>query len=57
MTEELFSTGKIATTVAQSPAKVKKAIGALGLEPVSKRGVCAYYSAEQVDAIKAELQK
>jgi hypothetical protein len=52
---ELLSTGKIAEELGATPAKVKKAIGELGLKPASTKGVCSYYTRAALAKIKAAL--
>ena len=39
-----------------SDAKVKKAIAELGLVPAAKKGCCAYYTGENLQAIRAILK-
>lgn len=55
MSAEL-SPAKIAESLGASPAKVKKAIESLGLQPSSKKGVCSFYDAASVAKIKAALK-
>lgn len=52
---ELLSAGKIAEELGATPAKVKKAIGELGLKPASTKGVCNYYTRAALAKIKAAL--
>jgi hypothetical protein len=40
-----------------SPAKVKKALGELGIEADFVKSGCAYYYAERSDAVKKALAK
>lgn len=47
--------GTIARELGVSDAKVKKAIEALQIEPVAKRGVCKLYAADIVDAVKTKI--
>lgn len=47
--------GTIAKELGVSDAKVKKAIEALQIEPVGKRGICKLYAPDIVDAIKTKL--
>lgn len=56
MSAELLTTGKIAEATGASPAKVKKAIVDLGIEPTSKKGVCCLYDAAAVKKISAALK-
>ena len=53
---ELFTAGKIAESLNASPAKVKKAINELEIQPTSKKGVCNYYSKEIVEKIKQYIK-
>lgn len=53
---ELMTTGKIAEATGASPAKIKKAIAELGIEPSSKKGPCCYYDAVAVKKITAKLK-
>jgi hypothetical protein len=55
MSEELLSPAKIAEVLGASPAKVKKVIASLGIEPNSKKGICSFYDAVAVAKIKAAL--
>ena len=52
---DLLSTGKIAEELGATPAKVKKAIGELGLKPASTKGACSYYTRASLAKIKAAL--
>jgi hypothetical protein len=56
MSAEQLSPAKIAEALGASPAKVKKAIESLGLQPSSKKGVCSFYDAASVAKIKAALK-
>jgi hypothetical protein len=53
---DLMTAGKIAEALSAPPAKVKKAIAALGLKPKAKKGACSYYSAESLAKIKAAIK-
>jgi len=55
-TSELFTAGSIAKQLAVSDAKVKKAIQQMGIKPITKKGVCNYYSKDAVLKIKAVLK-
>lgn len=55
MSDAPLSPAKIAEALGASPAKVKKAIQTLGLEPSAKKGVCCFYDASAVEKIKAAL--
>ncbi len=52
----LLTSAKIAEQLGASPAKVKKAIDALGIEPAAKKGICNYYDADDVKKIKGALK-
>ncbi len=54
--DEGITAANIAKELGASPAKVKKAIEALKIEPVAKKGVCTYYSRDAVKKIKAALK-
>lgn len=47
--------GVIAKELGVSDTKVKKAIEALKIEPVGKRGICKLYATEVVEAVKKAL--
>jgi len=47
--------GSIAKELGVSDAKVKKAIEALAIEPVGKRGICKLYAPDALEAVKAKL--
>lgn len=52
----MLSPAKIAEAVGASPAKVKKAIETLGLQPAAKKGVCCFYDEAAVAKIRASLK-
>jgi hypothetical protein len=54
--DELLTAGNIAKEVGASDAKVKKALGELGIEPKAKKGVCNYYGKDAVAKVKAHLK-
>jgi hypothetical protein len=54
-TTELLTAGKIALELKVSDAKVKKAIAALKLKPVTKKGVCSYFAKSDLPKIKKAL--
>ena len=54
--DALLSPAKVAEALGVSPAKVKKAIESIGLQPTSKKGICAYYDAAAVKKIQAALK-
>ena len=47
--------GVIAKEIGISDAKVKRAIEALKIEPVGKRGVCKLYAADVIEAVRKTL--
>lgn len=53
---ELLTAGAIAKELQVSDAKVKKAIKELGIEPVTKKGVCCYYSSDTIAKVKSSLK-
>lgn len=53
--KDLLTVGKIAAGLKAPPAKVKKAIADLKLEPVAKRGACTYYATADIAKIKKVL--
>ena len=53
--EELLSAGKIGKAIGASPAKVKKAIETLKLDPANVRCGCRYYDGAQVAQIKKQV--
>jgi predicted transcriptional regulator len=53
--KEMLTSGKIAEKLGVSPAKIKKAITDLALEPDAKKGPCAYYGSEKAEQIKKAL--
>lgn len=52
---ELFTAGKIAAALKVPGAQVKKAIAALKLKPVAKKGPCSYYGKDALPKIKKAL--
>ena len=52
---DLLTASKIAAQLKVNDATVKKAIAALGLKPVAKKGVCSYYAKADVPKIKKAL--
>ena len=56
MADDQITAGNIAKELGASPAQVKKAIEALKLAPVAKKGACSYYSREQVKKIEGALK-
>jgi hypothetical protein len=57
MADEQITAANIAKELGASPAKVKKAIDELKIQPVAKKGVCSYYSREAVKKIKGALKE
>ncbi len=55
-TPELLTAAKIAAALKVTDAKVKKAIGELGLKPAAKKGPCNYYAKGDVPRIKKALR-
>ncbi len=55
-TPELLTAGKIAEALGAPPAKVKKAITALGLKPAATKGACSYYGKDVLPKIKAAVK-
>jgi len=49
----LITAGNMAKELGVSDAKVKKAIVELGLAPAAKKGCCTYYTAEDLQKLKA----
>lgn len=56
MADDPITAGNIAKELGASPAQVKKAIEALKLAPVAKKGACSYYSRDQAKKIKGALK-
>lgn len=54
--DSLLTSTQIAEKLGASPAKVKKAITSLGIEPSAKKGVCSYFDAAAVKKIAAALK-
>jgi hypothetical protein len=54
--DEGITAANIAKELGASPAKVKKAIEALKIAPVAKKGVCTYYSKDAIKKVKAALK-
>jgi len=52
----LLTTAQVAEKLGASPAKVKKAISSLNLEPTAKKGVCSYFDAAAVKKIAAAIK-
>jgi len=53
--EEMFTAGKLAEQFGVPPAKIKKAIETLQIQPDMKKGGCAYFSTETAQKIKAAI--
>ena len=56
-TENLITCGDIVKELGVSDAKVKKAIKELGIMPKAKKGVCNYYSRDELVKIRQTLKK
>lgn len=52
---ELLTTGKLAAKLEVSPAKVKKLITELNIEPEQVKGCCKYYGNSAAEKIKKSL--
>lgn len=57
MTQELFTSGKLAKEWGVPPKVVKAAIDKAGVVPDVKKGACNYFTQETVEKIKANLKK
>jgi predicted ArsR family transcriptional regulator len=53
---DLVTAGNIAKELGVSDAKVKKALAALEIAPVAKKGVCSYYARSAVAKVKKALR-
>ena len=51
------SAGAMAKDLGISPAKVKKTLARLGIEPDFVKSNCGYYYAERTEQVKRELAK
>lgn len=54
--KDMYTAGTIAKELGVSDGKVKKAIQALGLKPVAKKGVCNYYGKDAIAKVRTALQ-
>jgi predicted transcriptional regulator len=54
--KDMYTAGNIAKELGVSDAKVKKAIQALALKPVAKKGVCSYYGKDAIAKVKSALK-
>jgi len=52
----LMTAGNIAKTLGVTDAKMKKAIVALKIKPVAKKGVCSYYGKDVVAKVKSAVK-
>ena len=52
---EMLTAGKLSEKLGFSPAKIKKAIEELQIEPDMKKGPCSYYSEASATKIKNHL--
>ena len=55
--ENLVTSGDMVKALGVSDAKIKKAIKELSIEPRAKRGVCNYYSRDDLAKIRKFLEK
>jgi len=53
--KDLLTAGKIAKELGVSPAKLKKIIQELNIEPDVKKGNCSYYGSKTVAKIKKNI--
>lgn len=54
--EDLITSGNITKELGVSDAMVKKLIKELGIQPKTKKGVCNYYSPDELTKIKKALK-
>ena len=54
--DALLTSTQIAEKIGASPAKVKKVIASLAMEPTAKKGVCSYFDAAAVKKIAAAIK-
>ncbi|HNY31047.1 MAG TPA: hypothetical protein PKO15_09170 [Fibrobacteria bacterium] len=57
MPEELLSSGKLAEKVGLSPAKLKKLLAELEIQPAQMKGICAMYDAAALKKVQSSLKK
>lgn len=53
---ELLSTGKLAEATGASPAKLKKILAELGIEPTEMKGKCAMYDPSVAKKVATALK-
>lgn len=53
---DLMTTTMIAKELGVSDGKAKKVVKELGIKPITKKGVCNYYSRDVLTKIKAALK-
>jgi len=53
--KKLFSSGAMAKELGVTPAKLKKIIEELKIEPAEKKGVCSYYTEASLNKIKKKI--
>ncbi len=53
---DLLTAGNMAKALGVSDAKVKKAIQELGIKPAAKKGVCNYYTRENMARVKSAVK-
>jgi len=54
--EDLLTSGSIAKSLGISDVKIKKLIKELGIQPKTKKGICNYYSPDELTKIKKVLK-
>jgi hypothetical protein len=54
--QDLLTSGGIAKELGIPDAKVKKTIKELAIQPKAKKGVCSYYSRDELIRIKEALK-
>lgn len=57
MPEELLSSGKLAEKVGVSPAKLKKILAELEIQPTQMKGICAMYDGAALKKVTASIKK
>ena len=55
-TSDLMTAGNMAKALGVSDAKVKKALQELGIKPAAKKGVCSYYTKENMAKVKSAVK-
>jgi hypothetical protein len=54
--DTLLTSTQVAEKLGVSPAKVKKIIATLGIEPAAKKGVCSYFDPAAVKKIASAMK-